>query len=177
MLQSNELYLRATAHKLSIQLQSMSEHSSNLRETQSAFGLVLLQLYELLHDDTCLNAAMGAVSVAITPHDSFATSRTLPIRVRNWAYAERLVARRERAFDPLQHVIEVIMKTLSVHQALNLPDTSPDRRALAIELAECCLDRYHASGEVSILTTALDALRARHHQPFGSGLRRHSQDV
>ncbi|KAJ8473062.1 hypothetical protein ONZ51_g8108 [Trametes cubensis] len=160
MLQSNELYLRATAHKLSIQLQSMSEHSPNLRETQSAFGLVLLQLYELVHDDTCLNAAMGAVSVAITPHDSDATSLTLPIRVRNWAYAERLMARRERAFDPLQHVIEVIMKTLNVHQALNLPDTSPDRRALAIELAECCLDRYHASGEVSILTTALDALRA-----------------
>ncbi|KAI0325844.1 hypothetical protein GY45DRAFT_1329797 [Cubamyces sp. BRFM 1775] len=160
MLQANELYLHATAQKLSIQLQSMTEHSPNLRETQSAFGLVLLQLYELVHDDTCLNAAMGAVSVAITPQGSDATSPTLPIRVRNWAYAERLMARRERTFDSLQYVIGVVTKTLDVYQALDLPSSIPVRRALAMELAECCLDRYYACGQVSQLTMALDALRA-----------------
>ncbi|KAI0365391.1 hypothetical protein BV20DRAFT_1124975 [Pilatotrama ljubarskyi] len=154
-LQGNELYLRATAQTLYLQLSSTDGSSPGFCDLQSAFGLALLHLYELTYDDEDLDGALRVLSQAVS---QATVTLTTALRVRNWAYSQRLLARRDHTVEPLNHAIDVSQRMLDVFRTL-YPDVSPDSpELLALELAECLLDRYRVLGEVTDLDRALQLL-------------------
>ncbi|KAI0356767.1 hypothetical protein OH77DRAFT_1476957 [Trametes cingulata] len=157
-LQGNELYLRATARTLYLQLQSKEPASPGIGDLQSAFGLTVLHLYELTHDDKDLDVALVAVSQALSQDAVGTVSPTTALRIRNWTYSQRLLARRERTVEPLDNSIDIAKRMLDIFRTL-YPEISPESRdLLALELAECLLDRYRALGEVTDLDRALQIL-------------------
>lgn len=117
--QGNELYLGSTAMHLSLRLQSTPKSSPEYYELQSSFRSTLLNLYELTHEDRHLDGAVGAVSLALRGDADGITSTTV-VHVRNWAHAQRLVARKEQNFELIQEAVDVAKRTLR-HPAPCIP--------------------------------------------------------
>ncbi|KAH9846743.1 CHAT domain-containing protein [Lenzites betulinus] len=156
-LQGNDIYLASVAMQLSRRLQSTPESAPEYRELQSSFGLVVLQLYELTHLDTHLDAGVGAVSLAMTGNVDDESPGAV-VRVCNWTYAQRLVARREQSFERIQHAVDIATRTLQISRVLHASRASSAQRMLSLELAECLLDQYRAFGRLQDLQDALDLL-------------------
>ncbi|OJT06686.1 hypothetical protein TRAPUB_2464 [Trametes pubescens] len=167
-LQGNLIYLGSIAMNLSHRLQSTPESSPDYRDLQSSFGATLLSVYELTHDDRHLDAAVGAVSLAFSADAEGILSTTM-VKVRNWAYSQRLLARRDQKFELLTDAVNVCKRTLHTSRSL-YPDASDNFYALSLELAECLLDRYRAFGEVQDLQDIINL-------PFASGSDGDMQDV
>lgn len=155
-LQGNELYLGSTAMHLSLRLQSTPQSSPEYCELQSSFGSTLLSLYELTHEDRHLQGAVGAVSLALRGDADGITSTTM-VRVRNWVHSQRLLARKEQNIELLQDAVDIAKRTLDASRAL-YPDASEALDALALEMAECLLDRYRAMGKSEDIEDAIALL-------------------
>ncbi|EIW52063.1 uncharacterized protein TRAVEDRAFT_75481, partial [Trametes versicolor FP-101664 SS1] len=155
-LQGNLLYLGSMAMSLSHRLQFTPESSPDYRDMQSSFGATLLSVYELTHEDRHLDAAVEAVSLALSA-DAEGISATTMVRARNWAYSQRLLARRDQKFELLTEAVNVCQRTLQTSRSL-YPDASDNLHALSLELAECLLDRYRALGEVQDLQEVISLL-------------------
>ncbi|KAI0819379.1 hypothetical protein BC628DRAFT_1413763 [Trametes gibbosa] len=156
-LQGNDVYLGSMAMQLSRRLQSTLESAPEYRELQSSFGLVLLQVYELTHLDSHLDAGVGAVSLAMTGNVNDESPAAL-VRIRNLAYAQRLVARREQSFERMQHVVDIATRTLQTSRTLHDEGASGAQRMLSLELAEFLLDQYRAFGRLQDLQDAVDLI-------------------
>ena len=154
-LQGDERFLRAGLRELAQSLQSTPESSPSYPAVQSSIALVLLHLYELIHDSTYLDVAVDLASrgmVAAAHCDGFLLTVTFPIR--NWMYSQRLLSRREGSADPLDRAIDIATTMLKA-SAECCPDDLGSRHLFAMELAECLLDRHRHLGDVRDLDDAL----------------------
>ncbi|KAM5546272.1 hypothetical protein V8D89_000398 [Ganoderma adspersum] len=160
ILQGNETYLRAGARELDQSLQSTPESSPYYPVVQSSFALVLLHLYELTHDSTDLDAAVDLASrgmAAVAQRNGFPPAATFLIR--NWTYSQRLLSRREGSAEPLDRAIDIATTTLAASVECH-PNDFAGRRLLAMDLAECLLDRHRHLGDVRDLDDALSRIHA-----------------
>lgn len=160
MVQGNPAHLRAIAGQVAQSLQSAHESSDDFRIKQFTFGLTLLHLYELTYDSTELEAGVGATAAAANMSDGTLPPATT-LLIRNWAYGQRLFARRESTTDPLDRAIKVGISIWDISLE-HYPSDLAGRRLLAMELAECLLDRYRAVGGVQDLNDALDRIWSSH---------------
>ena len=176
--QGEERYLRSSARRLALSLQSTAESSFQDPLLQSTYALTLSHLYELSHDQNHLDAAVKAAWQAVTalPNPRGGLSPISVLLIRTWIYSQRLLSRKTGGVEFLDRAIKLGTATFRISSEC-CPGYFASRPLLSIELAECLFDRYRHLGDVKDLDNALSYASAACKEEEGCEDDQHSQYI